>query len=190
MTLEETGSASSDDSRGTSGKQPSVIDPSIADLIGKGLIERHYGLPYDPAGIHVGDAAVTRDPSTTRLRKLPPREVNARWRTFKAYWLGHFASMTGDHLTLVALPLAADRLTGSGFMLGLLVAAETLATVLFGTATGTITDRRHPRPVMIGTDLVRASVLGILAFLDWQGTYPAALLVIVAFALGLLRTRV
>ena len=95
--------------------------------------------------------------------------------------------MIGDHFTLVALPLAADRLTGSGLLVGLIVSAEVIATVLFGTAAGTFTDRRDPRPVMIASDLLRAGVLALLAFLTWQDVEPAAVLVIAAFALGLLR---
>jgi MFS family permease len=163
-------------------------DLPIADLIGRGLIERHYGSPYDPAGIHVRDAAVeipidVRDGGDHPSR----RDVRARWRAFRSYWVGHLCSMVGDHLTLVALPLAAARLTHSGIIVGLIVSAETLATVLFGTATGTLTDRRHPRPLMISSDLLRAIVLGLIAVLNWRHMGSGSVLITAAFILGMLR---
>jgi predicted MFS family arabinose efflux permease len=95
--------------------------------------------------------------------------------------------MVGDHLTLVALPLAAARLTHSGIIVGLIVSAETLATVLFGTATGTLTDRRHPRPLMISSDLLRAVVLAMIAVLNWRHMGSGAVLISAAFILGMLR---
>jgi MFS family permease len=164
-------------------------DLPIADLIGRGLIERHYGSPYDPAGIHVRDAAVELpiDLREDRGDHHSRREVRARWRAFRTYWVGHLFSMVGDHLTLVALPLAAARLTHSGIIVGLIVSAETLATVLFGTATGTLTDRRHPRPLMISADLLRAVVLATIAVLNWRHMGSGTALIAAAFILGMLR---
>src|SRR4029079_6178684 len=106
----------------------------VVDLIGRGLIERCYGAPYDPAGIVATEIALEHTPDVvidlrhpplptaqTRLAPahlapapLSPRELRARWRVFRSYWLGHLCSMIGDHITLVALPLAAERPTGSG----------------------------------------------------------------------------
>jgi MFS family permease len=164
-------------------------DLPIADLIGRGLIEHHYGSPYDPAGIHVRDAAVELpiDLREDRGDHHSRREVRARWRAFRTYWVGHLLSMVGDHLTLVALPLAAAKLTNSGIIVGLIVSAETLATVLFGTATGTLTDRRHPRPLMISADLLRAVVLAMIAVLNWRHMGSGAVLIAAAFILGMLR---
>jgi MFS family permease len=163
-------------------------DLPIADLIGRGLIERHYGSPYDPAGIHVRDTAVEMP---IDLRDGPDhpsrRDTRARWRAFRAYWVGHLCSMVGDHLTLVALPLAAAGLTHSGIIVGLIVSAETLATVLFGTATGTLTDRRHPRPLMISADLLRAVILAMIAVLNWRHMGSGAALITAAFIMGMLR---
>jgi MFS family permease len=95
--------------------------------------------------------------------------------------------MVGDHLTIVALPLAAEHLTRSALAVGLVVFAETLATVLVGVVAGTFTDRRASRPVMIAADVGRAVVLAGLVVLDRIGDYPVALLIVASFLLGLLR---
>jgi MFS family permease len=168
---------------------PPPVDPPlpIADLIGQGLIERCYGAVYDPAGIQVRETTAEVIDLRDQESHAGRRELRTRWGAFRLYWLGHLLSMIGDHLTLVALPLAADRLTHSGLVVGMVVSAETVATVLFGTAAGTMTDRRHPAPTMVTADLLRAGVLALIAVLDWRHAGTAALIVTAAFALGLLR---
>ncbi|HKY16649.1 MAG TPA: MFS transporter [Microthrixaceae bacterium] len=150
----------------------------VADLIGRGLIARCFG-------IGTPTLSVVADPP--HVSGLTPREIKARWRAFRAFWAGHLCSTIGDHMRLVALPIAADRLTGSAVVVALIVSAEALATVLFGTMAGSVTDRRHPRPVMIRTNVARAAILALVALLGWSELGPAALLVIAAFALSLLR---
>ena len=169
-----------------------LLEPDLIDAIGAGLLGRYYGVVYDPVGL-AGPATTTGDVDDTaviHLRTPRPRrarEVRARWRAFRSYWNGHALSMVGDHLTLVALPLAAQRLTSSGLAVGMVVFAETLSTVLFGVVAGTFTDRRRSRPVMIAADLGRAVVLLALVALDLIGDYPVALLILASFLLGLLR---
>jgi MFS family permease len=170
------------------------LEPDLIDAIGAGLLGRYYGVAYDPAGVagatSARDAAGAVETEVIDLRTPRPRrarEVRARWHAFRAYWNGHALSMVGDHLTLVALPIAADRLTHSALWVGLVVFAETLATVLFGVVAGTFTDRRASRPLMIGADLGRALVLAGVVVLVQVGHYPVVLLVVASFLLGVMR---
>ena len=171
-----------------------LVEQSLIDQIGTGLLGRYFGSVADPAGITsphpvteaIDDEAVVdlRDPTPRVSRR---RHTRARWRAFKWFWWGHTASNIGDHLTILALPLAADRLTGSGLAVGAVVFAETLATVLLGSVAGAFTDRRHARSTMVAVDLCRALVLAGLFFLHTLDRFPVAVLIVAAFALGLLR---
>jgi MFS family permease len=178
----------------SSPRRPDPLEPDLIDAIGAGLLGRYYGVAYDPAGVAgsttAADAAGPVETEVIDLRTPRPRrsrEVRARWHAFRAYWNGHALSMVGDHLTLVALPIAADRLTHSALWVGLVVFAETLATVLFGVVAGTFTDRRTSRPLMIAADLGRALVLAGVVVLVQVGHYPVLLLVVASFLLGVMR---
>jgi len=167
------------------------LEPTLVDAIGRGLLGHHYGVVYDPVP-PLEPIAPQRDQTepVVDLREPTPRRsrmLRARWRAFTTYWRGDLLSMIGDHFTLVALPIAADRLTHSGFDVGVVVSVETLATVLFGTLAGSFTDRRLPSPLMITCDLSRAALLTGLVVLDRTGHSMFAALAVAAFILGALR---
>jgi MFS family permease len=180
------------DDREPSRPSPGGIEPTLIDIIGRSLIGRHFGAVYDPAPGGAELLTATAEPTEPVIdlrgpTSRPSRQLRARWRAFTTYWRGDLLSMIGDHFTLVALPLAADHLTGSGFKVGVVVSAEMIATVLFGTVAGTFADRRLPRPTMITCDLLRATVLAGLVVLDRAGHSNFAALVVAAFVIGALR---
>jgi len=171
---------------------PVVLGDDAVRLIGAGLLQRYYGAPYDPSGTF-REVPLAAEPlaidlrDTTRAKGLGPRQLKARWRAFRSYWTGHLLSVTGDHFTLIALPLAADRVSHSALIVGLVVFAETLSTVLLGTAAGTYADRRSPIPTMLTTDSARAVLLLALAMLEWSGSLTSWMVIAMSFVLGALR---
>lgn len=171
---------------------PVVLEDDAVRLIGASLLQRYYGAPYDPSGTF-REIPLAAEPlaidlrDTTRARALGPRQLKARWRAFRSYWTGHLLSVTGDHFTLIALPLAADRVSNSALIVGLVVFAETLSTVLLGTAAGTLADRRSPIPTMLTTDAARAVLLVGLALLEWSGGLTGWMVIVMSFILGALR---
>lgn len=171
---------------------PVVLEDDAVRLIGAGLLQRYYGAPYDPSGTF-REIPLAAEPlaidlrDTTRAKGLGPRQLKARWRAFRSYWTGHLLSVTGDHFTLIALPLAADRVSNSALVVGLVVFAETLSTVLLGTAAGTMADRRSPIPTMLTTDSARAILLVGLALLEWSGGLTSWMVIVMSFVLGALR---
>ena len=83
---------------------------------------------------------------------------------FRRFWLGQSASLVGDQVTMIALPLVAVLvLDASAAQMGYLVAAELAPNLLFSLHAGAWVDRsRRKRQIMIATDLGRAALLGSL----------------------------
>ena len=83
-----------------------------------------------------------------------------RHRDFLLLWSAQGISAVGSRITRTALPMAAILVAGAGaFDLGLLAVALTLPRALFAWLGGGWVDRHRRRPVLIGTDLVRAIAL-------------------------------
>ena len=76
-----------------------------------------------------------------------------------------FASLTGDTMVWTAMAFAVLALGGSGFMVGIVLAAQgagTAAMLLFG---GVLADRYPRRSVMMAADLLRFASQGVIAVL-------------------------
>jgi MFS family permease len=82
---------------------------------------------------------------------------------FRKLWVGQAISQLGSNITGVALPLTAVLvLKASPLQMGLLSGAGAAAVLIFGLFAGAWVDRLHRRPILIGADLGRAVVLGII----------------------------
>lgn len=98
--------------------------------------------------------------------------------------LGQAASLLGDYVAYITLPLFVLSLTDRVTDLGKAAALETLPLVLFGLVAGAILDRYRIRPILIGADLVRAGIFGWLAFGASSGTIGLSAVFAAAFAVG------
>jgi MFS family permease len=104
---------------------------------------------------------------------------------FRLLFIGQSISAFGDRLMPVAIAFAVLDLTGSASDLGLVLAAETLPTVLLLLVGGVWGDRTSRRLVMVASDLVRCgsqTAMAVLLLTEsaqlWQlvvlsGTYGA-----------------
>lgn len=111
------------------------------------------------------------------------------WRRpdFLKLWSGRTVSTLGSQIMQVALPLTAVLvLNATPFQMGLLRAVTTLPDFLFGFPAGAWIDRVRRRPVMIGTDLCRAVVVGSIPVAALLGALRLEQLFIVAFLGGAL----
>ncbi|WP_277050252.1 MFS transporter [Ruania albidiflava] len=105
--------------------------------------------------------------------------------SFRRFWAGEAVSDLGSWITLLALQaLVVTDLHAGATGTGLLSAARWLPYLTFGLVLGALVDRRRRRPVMIGTDLVRAVLLGLVPLCWWAGmlSLPLLLAIMVAFA--------
>lgn len=78
---------------------------------------------------------------------------------FRRLWIGQVVSDFGDGLTLLALLVLTQRLTGSMVALAGVAIAATLPMIVFGIPAGTLVDRLDRRRVMLFADIARAVVV-------------------------------
>jgi predicted MFS family arabinose efflux permease len=98
-----------------------------------------------------------------------PRHGLWRHRDFLLLWNAQGVSAVGSRITRTALPMAAILVAGAGALdLGLLAVALTLPRALFAWLGGGWVDRHRRRPVLIGTDVVRAVALLAIPVAAWS----------------------
>jgi MFS family permease len=82
---------------------------------------------------------------------------------FSAMWLGQVVSSLGDRIHQVALVFLVARATNnSPLALGLVFAAMTVPSLLVGPLAGALVDRWDRKRVMVGSDLARAGIVGLI----------------------------
>ena len=116
-------------------------------------------------------------PSARRLFGLVQGETFAPfgYRDFRVLWLMVFVRSAALWLETVARPVLIVELTGSAFLLGVVLAAYMAPTLLLAPIAGIIIDRFPHRAVLVGAltaNIVSSALLFILLLLDvaegWQ----------------------
>jgi MFS family permease len=102
------------------------------------------------------DTGRAADPSPGNRRPL------WRQRDFGVFWAAQTLSVLGDSFALIALPLLVLEATGSIARMGLLTAVGGAAAVLAAVFAGAVVDRVDRRALLIGCDLVRMVLYGLV----------------------------
>lgn len=109
------------------------------------------------------------------------------WLDFRRLWAAHAASIFGDQLTLVALPLATYAETSSALAVGVVASAEAATAVVFGLPAGALADRLPYRRVLVLTDALRLGLLlALVLSLRW-GDGGVGVLLAAAVGMGVVR---
>lgn len=109
-------------------------------------------------------------------------------RDFRLLLAGQTTSQLGTQVSAVAIPLLAVlSLHAAPFQLGLLGASSTLAFAVIGLPAGAWLDRLRRRPVLIGSDLVRAALLATIPVAAAFGALSITQLLVVSLLTGLAR---
>ena len=95
----------------------------------------------------------------------PTRGGTVRSPNFAFFWAAQVISRFGDPITLVALTYVTYRATGSALITAVAVLIATIPNALFSFFGGAIADAVGHRRVMLGADIVRATVLGLVPLL-------------------------
>jgi len=104
---------------------------------------------------------------------------------FLKLWAGQTVSLFGSAFTTLALPLTAVLVLGATpFEMGVLAAIGGAPWFLFGPFAGVWIDRVRHRPILIGTDLARAFLLGTIPLAAALGALRLGQLYLVAFPIG------
>jgi MFS family permease len=85
-----------------------------------------------------------------------------RRRDFGIFWAAQTLSVLGDSFALIALPLLVLQATGSLARMGLLTAVGGAAMVVAAVFAGAVVDRVDRRRLLIGCDLVRMVLYGVV----------------------------
>lgn len=118
-------------------------------------------------------------------------------RDFTFLWAGQLVSQVGDFVfsTTLSLWVGTVLLEGRSYApaaVSALIAVVAAGTLLAGPVAGVFVDRWDRRRTMLGTDLVRAALIGaltVVAFLP-DGTLPAADVLVSVYVVVLLETCV
>ncbi len=104
---------------------------------------------------------------------------------FTKLWIGQSISLIGSQVTMLALPIAAAvTLNATPLQMGVLSAVGSAPALLFGLLAGVWVDRNKRRPILIGADLGRALVLGIIPVSALLGMLKVEVLYVVGFLAG------
>ena len=113
-----------------------------------------------PAGRSAGEDARLGEPRGALGHTYVRLATNG---AFSAMWLGQVVSSLGDRVHQVALVFLVARATdNSPLALGLVFAAMTVPSFLVGPLAGALVDRWDRKRVMVGSDLIRAGIVGLI----------------------------
>jgi MFS family permease len=101
---------------------------------------------------------------------------------------GHTVSLTGNMLTLIALPLYVLAETGSAAAMGLAAAVAIVPVVLGGVFGGVFVDRVGYRRTSVIADVIGSATIGAVPLLHSTVGLPLPALLVLVFITGLLDT--
>lgn len=107
------------------------------------------------------------------------------YRRFRLYFFGQLVSLTGTWMQHVAQAWLVYRLTGSGFMLGLVAFLSHLPILLFGLFGGVLADRWPRRKLLMAVQWVAMSQSIVLTVLTLGGWAEVGYIMVLAVVLGL-----
>lgn len=102
-------------------------------------------------------------------------------RDFTLVWWGQMVSQVGDGVSKLALLWFVYAITGSPLKTTIIGLLQTLPPILFGPFIGVIVDRLPKKLLLIGSDLIRAVVLGVIPCLISVESFSIERLYILVF---------
>ncbi|MGQ9772104.1 MFS transporter [Chloroflexus sp.] len=121
---------------------------------------------------------------TQTLSSRPAMFRALRHRNYRLFFFGQLISLTGTWMQSVAQGWLVLRLTDSPFLLGLVVAANSLPVLFLTLFAGTVADRFPKRRILLVTQSIAMILAATLAGLTLTGTVHISHVLILAFLLG------
>jgi MFS family permease len=101
----------------------------------------------------------------SRLTKRIPILSPLLKRNFRLLWIGESISLLGDQFHFIALSWLTLQITGSGLALGTVLMVGAIPRAVFMLFGGALSDLLSPRRIMIFSNISRAIVVAIIAFM-------------------------
>lgn len=111
----------------------------------------------------------------------PARTTPLRGGPFRLLWGSQTASVFGDGLTVLSIPLLVLALTHNPVAAALAAASRTVGYLISGLVAGAIVDRAASRRVMVVADSARALIFLLLLFLVVTGNPGVTVVLLLAF---------
>lgn len=105
-------------------------------------------------------------------------------RDFRLLFIGETISLLGDQFHYIALAWLTLEITGSGLALGTVLLVAGLPRAVLVLVGGVAADRFSPRTIMLGSNTIRALIVGVLTLMVVTGTVELWMLFILAFLFG------
>jgi MFS family permease len=105
-------------------------------------------------------------------------------RDFRLLFIGETISLLGDQFHFIALAWLTLEITGSGLALGTVLLVAGLPRAVLVLVGGVAADRFSPRTIMLGSNSIRALIVGVLTLMIVTGTVELWMLYILAFLFG------
>jgi MFS family permease len=116
--------------------------------------------------------------------RWPRLLVPLRHRDFRLLWTGQTVSSFGNNVQNVAMPFQLLALGATPLQLGIAVAIDTAASIVFLLFGGAIADRVPRRTLIIASDVVGGCAVGFVALLSATGQLHIEHIYVAAVALG------
>ena len=114
-----------------------------------------------------------------------PQASEKLWTpNFFILWQGQFVSVLGDVVYSIALGFWVLSVTGSTALMGTLMAASTLPSVLISPFAGVIVDRSDRKKLLILMDVIRGATIVFLALAAYKGFIAIWMVFVAGIILG------
>jgi MFS family permease len=133
------------------------------------------------------DAIGDRGPGAVAAADGDRTESPWALRDFRIIAFGEGASSVGDAVTFTALPLLVLALTGSGTVMGIVAALQTLPDLVIGLPAGALADRWDRRRMMVAADFGRAALTALIPLAAMTGAPVIAVVLLVVAPINVLR---
>jgi MFS family permease len=139
-------------------RSPALVPAQLVEHVSMaGALSYAPEFPYAPPSAGVAADVAVRGPLAHPYVRLAGNGA------FTAMWLSQVVSSLGDRIHQIALVfLVAGATNSSPLALGLVFAAITVPSFLVGPFAGALVDRWDRKHVMVGSDLLRAAIVGII----------------------------
>jgi MFS family permease len=128
---------------------------------------------------------MTQTESTPETTQETPPPSLWKDRNFLLFWSGETISFFGFQVTVLAVPYIAIEVLGAGpGQMGLLRFLEMIPFLLLGPLVGVLVDRHRRRPIMLGSNAVRALLVLAIPILYFTDTLSMSALFVIGVLAG------